>query len=439
MEASRAALRTHTFAHMSKASKCLAVAVLAVAFTGCRDASESAGRSEDAEAATVTVSDSAGVPIVHISDVRALDVPELETRPVYSTPADLMLAHVEGAVFLSDSSLVVADGAATEIIFLGPDGRVRARAGREGEGPGEYIDIERIGVGADEALYVYDRRQRRYTFMDAQGAVTGVQDIERSGEVVPLVRLDGGEVIGIFEPRLQLPEGLQRVPLFLLRGDPSWENIDTLGSWPGKERISSPAERRWNPVAFGATALYSGRGPYVAMATTDSLDVSLYEGSGPVALIRGGSSPREITAAEKAAWTELFLGMFPEERHPIERRRLEPSTLRNAYPAFDALRVDGNGRIWLGDYARHEDQERRWTVFGTDGLPIATVKLPVFRPEWVQIRAGAMTGYSWVEFETTIPNREHELLDVMGNRIAILRRDDLEGEFIEVYEVVGLR
>ena len=50
-----------------------------------------------------------------------------------------------------------------------------------------------------------------------------------------------------------------------------------------------------------------------------------------------------------------------------------------------------------------------------------------------------MTGYGCVEFEVTIPNPEHELLDVMGGRIAVLRRDDLEGEFIEVYEVEGLR
>lgn len=38
-------------------------------------------------------------------------------------------------------------------------------------------------------------------------------------------------------------------------------------------------------------------------------------------------------------------------------------------------------------------------MFGPDGLPIAAVNLSVFRPEWVQMRDGAMTGYGWVEFE----------------------------------------
>ncbi len=417
-----------------RASWCAVILTLAV--VGCRESGEpAAGSGEAAEDATVSLSDSAGVRFVHISDVRALSLPRLDTRLVYSTAPDLLLVRVGGAVFLPDSSLVLADGS-TEIIFLDPDGRVNGRTGREGEGPGEYLDIARVGVGADGTLYAYDRRQRRFTFMDAQGTVTGVSSIERLGEIVPLTHLAGGDMTAVFEPRVSLPPGLQRGPLFLLRGSQSWEDVDTLGWWPGKERIVTSARDRWHPVAFGATALYAGRGPYTALATTDSLDVSLYEGPLRVARIRGGASPREITAMDMAAWTDLFLGMFPEERRSIERGRLEDSTERETYPAFAALTVDAGGRIWLGDYARLEEQERRWTVFGSDGQPTGTLNLPVFRPEWVRISAGAMTGYGWVEFETTIPSAEHELLDVMGDRVAILRRDDLAGEFVEVYEVV---
>lgn len=423
---------------MSQPSWYFILPPLALAIASCRDAPEPAAGSDDAVGvATISTSDSAGVQIVRISDLQALSLPLLEPRLVYSTATDLLLGHVPGAVFLPDGSLVFADDASTEIIFLDPDGQLLGRTGREGEGPGEYTDIARVGVSADGTLHVYDRRQRRYTFMDAQGTVTGVQDIERFGEVVPLVRLTGGELIAVFEPRYEIPEGLQRIPVHLLHGDQSWENVDTLGSWAGKERISSAD--RWNPVAFGATALYAGRGRHVVMATTDSLDLTRFEGPIPVAGIRGASSPRDITAVEMAGWMDLFLGMYPEERRPVERRRLQNSTLRDTYPAFDALRVDADGRIWLGDYAKHQEQERRWTVFGADGLPIAAVNLPVFRPEWVQMRDGAMTGYGWVEFEVTIPNPEHELLDVTGRRIAVLRRDDLEGEFIEVYEVGGLR
>lgn len=420
---------------MSKFLRCFRPTILSLAVAGCQEPAERAARPDDAaDAATVSVSDSAGVQIVHVSDVQALSMPRLETRLVYSTAADLLLGHIVGAVFLPDSSLVLADDGATEIILLDRDGRVRGRTGREGDGPGEYVDIARIGVGADGTPYAYDRRHRRFTFIDASGAVTGVQDIARIGEVVPLARLVTGELLAVFEPRPLLPSGLRRPPLLLLLGDQAWENVDTLGSWAGKERIAD--EDRWNPVAFGSTALYAGRGPNVVMATTDSLDLSLYDGSTLVTRIRGGSSPREITTREMEAWTDLFLGMYPEERHPTERRRLQNSTVRSTYPPFETLAVDADGRIWLGDYAKHEEEERRWTVFGSDGRPTGTVTLPVFRPEWVQLRAGAMTGYGWVEFETTIPSREHELLDVLGNRIAILRRDDLAGEFVEVHEVV---
>ena len=413
-------------------------AVLALAVGGCQEAAVRSDVDGAAAGASMSVSDSAGVGIVHISDLRALALPQLERRLVFSTAAQLQLGHVAGAVFLPDGSLVFVDDAATEIIFLDPDGQVLRRTGRQGEGPGEYSDIARVGVSADGVLHVYDRRLQRYTFMDSQGNVAGVENVERSGELVPLAYLAGGDVLAVLEPRPILPEGLQRGPLLLILHRQTTETADTLGSWPGKERMVD-GNGRWNPVAFGATALYSGRGPHAAMATTDSLDVSLYEGPAPVTRIRGGSSPREITPVEMAAWTDLFVGMYPEERRPTERRRLRESTFRDTYPAFEALAVDADGRIWLGDYARHAEEERRWTVFGSDGRPAGTLSLPVFRPEWVQIRAGAMTGYGWVEFETTIPSAEHELLDVMGNRIAILRRTALGEEMVEVYEVEGLR
>ena len=327
---------------MSRDSRLLVSTALAAPFLACGDPSTETG-----SAGTVTTVDSAGVEIVRISELRALDLPEVELRLVHSTSAvpDLHVERVAGAVFLPDTSLVIGDGGASELVFLDRDGSVRARSGREGEGPGEYGWIERIGVGVDGAPFVFDTRQRGFTFLDAQGEVTRVHRLDQGaglGAAVPLIRVETGEVLAALETRPSLPRGLRRGPVFLVLADATGEIVDTLGEWAGKERFVTDD---WEPVGFGLTALFAGRGRHALVGTNDSLDLTLYRGVEPVTRIRGGYSAREVTAAEKDEWTERFLAMFPEDYRPGWRERLERSMIRDTYPAYGAIGVEADGRI----------------------------------------------------------------------------------------------
>ncbi|WP_420634364.1 hypothetical protein [Candidatus Palauibacter sp.] len=255
--------------------------------------------------------------------------------------------------------------------------------------------------------------------------MTGVQRLERgtgSGAAVPLVRLEGGEVLAALETRPPLPPGLQRGPVFLVFADAAGAIVDTLAQWAGKERHITRDGLNANPVAFGATALFAGRGVHALMGTNDSLDLTLYRGVEPLTRIRGGYSPRRITAPDRDDWTERFLGGFPEEVQAYWRPRLEESTVRDAYPAYGALAVDPEGRIWVGDYPRLADPERRWMVLEPDGRPSGVLSLPVLLPRWL-------------EETVAVTSAPHELLDVAYGRIAVLRRGEFDEEFIEVYEV----
>ena len=404
---------------------------------GCRDVPEP-GRQLDpgADARPAGVVDSAGVSIATIPDLHALDLPELGLTLLHSTLADLDLVEVVGAVLLPDSSLVIADKAAPNLSFLRPDGSLRARVGREGEGPGEYSEISRIGLTSDGSLFAYDRALRRFTFLDREGGVIGVQRSActvATGEAVPLADVNGQGFIGVLETRPDLPPGVQRGPLFLVACVGIEESLDTLGEWAGKERHVTP--NQWTAVGFGRSALYDGRGNRTVVGTNDSLDLTLYEGGAVRTKVRGGSSMQMVTPAEREEWASLYLDMFPEIVRADRRRRLEQSEIRDAYPAFGSIKVDAGGGIWIGDYAKLSDDRRLWTVLGADGTPLGTIHLPVFRPDWLQIRDGSITGRALVEWEVTIPSPVHELLDIADGRIVVLRKDELGREFVEVYEV----
>ena len=130
-----------------------------------------------------------------------------------------------------------------------------------------------------------------------------------------------------------------------------------------------------------------------------------------------------VTVEEKRVWTASFLSMFQGEARSNWRRRLEQSFVRDTYPAYGAISVDDGGRIWIGDYPKLTDETRRWTILEPDGTPVVTLSLPVYRP-------------AWLEDTETVTDQPHELLDAAHGRIAVLRRDELFVEFVEVYGVV---
>jgi len=419
----------------SRAAVCVLTSVLGMVNTGCSEPSE------QPQIAMNGPRDSVGLRSVRIPDLDDINRPEITLRLIYTTTADLELGHVAGAVFLSDSSLLVADRRSFEVIAIDRSGNVVERTGRWGDGPGEYNHLTRLGIGADGTPFVYDRLQRRFTFLDSRGRGTKVQRVTRTGELMPLALLETGQFVSVFEPRPLLPPGVQRGPLILLLADYSAEDArgeraETLGSWPGMERHVSMDGNEWNPVGLGATTLYAGRGAYTVVAASDPVDLTLYRESAPLLRMRGPASERVVGARDKAAWTERFLSMYPEERRPAKRAVLDRSGIREHYPALGALTVDGEGRIWVGRYTGPTERQRRWTVFDANGAPVGGLALPVFRPEWNQYGRGGLRGREPVGREVSIPNASHELLDAGAGRIAILRRVELGDEFVEVYEVI---
>ncbi len=409
----------------------------AVSASGCRDAPESRslpGAEGDAAAAAVT--DPVGVESMRITNLHSPRLPEIGRTLLYSTLGHLDLVQVVGATLLPDSSLVIADRVAPNLTFLGPGGELRSQVGDEGEGPGDYSDLARIGLSTDQALFAYDRALRRLTFMDWTGNVVSTVQTGCAGEVVPLAQVSAEGFVGVLETRPDLPPGVQRGPLHLIACSGPDGSVEQLGEWPGKERHVTGDRQNWVAVGFGRTALYDGRGVHAVVGTNDSLDLTLYNGSAPDTRFHGSVlAANPVTQEERGEWNDLFLGSLPEVARPNWRRMLEQSEVRATYPAFGAVKVDSNGRIWIGEYAKRSSQQRSWSAIGADGVPVGSLRLPVFHPELLRFADGVLAGRTLVEMEVAIPSPTHELLDIATDRIAVLRKDDLGQEFVEVYEI----
>ena len=118
----------------------------------------------------------------------------------------------------------------------------------------------------------------------------------------------------------------------------------------------------------------------------------------------------------RSAWRSHVLERLPFDI-PDLRRAWTQATARETLPGFEGLKLDADGRLWIGEAAVPGAQVRRWVVFTSDGVPEAEIRLTALWP-----------GY--------LPGNT-ELPAVSRGRIAVLKKNTLDEEFVEVWKLTG--
>jgi hypothetical protein len=371
--------------------------------------------------------DSAGITVVHLPQLSVDTIPAWTSRVLYSTAEvdSLRLWGSSAATFVADSSLVIGSG--SHLFSVSPDGKSFRRLGREGDGPGEYHRIFRLGTAEDGTVFVGDLFGR-VTHIRPNGEVIRIiPRLERGTagrESDPVALLDSGRMIATWWQQRPnrggmagLPSGdLERdpVPLFVL--DSTGKLIDTIGQWRGLERVrvNLDGEESRLPIAFARSVACDARGGALAIGATDSIDISLYDAARPKLRLIVDIARERPTQRQTEEWRRAVMRDFPDVGESV-LRALNGSPHVDALPMVGALVVDDQRNFWVGKYITPEESQRRWIIFSPAGAPVGTIELPA-APE------SLLSGRS-------------EILDVYGNRLALLRISD-DGElWIEVRSI----
>lgn len=384
-----------------------------VALWGC-------GERAPLQAPSVEVSDSAGVRFVHVPPLADFSLPEWRTRTLYSTRniggEELELFRVVDALFLPDSSLVLANSGSSELLIIDPEGRSVRRVGREGDGPGEFRRLTRLLPAAGGGFYAFDWR---LSLFDDSGQFVRTRRLDpenRVVSVVPLAVLEDGRVVAVLgEQRIFQSEGVRRDTVPLMVFVPDRPTPDTLGIWLGLERAFEriPSGALLVPIGFSRTVYSASNGVSVVVGATDSLDLTVYtEGARPGLRLVAPPPSQVPTDEDVSNWRDQLAEDLPRD-DPSVRRAYEAAPVRDRFPGFDGLEIDSEGRIWIGEFLRPGKDERRWMVFSPSGEPLGQVRLP---------RAAF----------SKFPGRT-EVLAVGPDRVALLRRTWLDEQYVEVW------
>ncbi|NNK62802.1 MAG: hypothetical protein HKO98_06285, partial [Gemmatimonadetes bacterium] len=191
-----------------------------------------------------------------------------------STQSDIFFSRIQGAVFLSDGRIAVADALERHMVLLDEDGAFDGVVGRAGEGPGEFDDLSAVWAGPDGGFSTWDGGQRRITHFDAGGQVLSTHRVDLTGggpveggnlDAHYATLPDGRVVLAWIVARRSLDGPVaDRMVLGLFGSDAGFQGL--LGEHPGMVRrfggpVSGPlpmSPRLWGAVVGNRVAVTDG-------------------------------------------------------------------------------------------------------------------------------------------------------------------------------------
>ena len=393
------------------------IPMLAAALVACGGDTEFAGGIQ------ARIEDSAGVRIVEYVGVPEVEPPfAIAAEPVYrhgANPGDYAFRAINVGRLFPDGSAVVSDELTSELVVLSPDGTTHEVLARRGEGPGEVTDLHTMVALGQDSVLIADSRLGRATLFTGR-SVAGTADLRRlyglgvagigsSGELLLSTRVPS-------ERRSEF-EG-EWLPGHMARFDMETGALDTVAAYDYMSRI--PPGLEWPHIeALGEVMVATGQFVYTR---SDRPEVTWSLPDGTVTrIVRWQAEPAQLTEemledieADARTRNRIDYSLLPDPRiEEITQRDMAwyRASIGWPMPLFGAPFADAEGRVWLPPYRPGGGGQRvpPYTVISPEG-------------EWL----GKVDG----------PAR-FRILDIAGGRVLGVQLDEMDGETVAVYELVG--
>ena len=346
--------------------------------------------SNDGVRSTTTVRDSAGVEIVENGATGAwtpaaawtvADTPSLSIGGDDSDSTTIF-ARVRRVTRLGDGRIVVANAGTSQLRFYDSTGRFLTAVGRPGKGPGEFNWLGPALRTDGDSLILWDPNNGRLSVFDSSGQLVRAVPL-RSGQGVsfpdPFGRASDGALIGRVGERTSSVGAIRGSAFFVSYG-PDLVPIDTIATRPSDERFVQPCGQgmcgydppfsRSTVMAFARDRLYVGSG--------DRYEIAVIGMDGrEIRSIRALVANRTVTRADAARQRDEFLALARNEERRQELERVySVMTMPETMPAYNDLRVDRVGNLWVEDYRATDEEVPQWTVFDSTGHLLGAVDTP---------------------------------------------------------------
>lgn len=357
------------------------VALLA-ALAACGDASADVSS---------TVRDSAGIRIVESTapawkEGQAWRLSAAPTLVIGGDEGDAatQFGEITSAVRLPGGEIAVSDGQAGDIRLFTADGRHLRTLAKKASGPGEISGFATVFPLRGDSVAAWDLMAGRLSVFSPGSGFARAVTVHRSGPAIP--GLDGIFPDGSLLVNDQMvmvmssSSAARRDTARLFRYSADAARHDTVARFAGTEMITVVGEGSASraPVPFGGKSFRRVHGGHFVFADNARGDVEVREPTGRVLRIFRGSGfrPVPVTDEEVRAHKARELEESEARFRPMQERLNEAMPYPRMKSAFDDLRVDRAGHVWLAGHAAPGADAVPWNVLDAEGRWLGTVPVP---------------------------------------------------------------
>jgi len=370
----------------------------------------------------VTRVDSAGIRIVESAvpawgsyDGWSVSGPTTVIGTVDGSPEE-QLYRVRGATRMEDGRIAVANSGSFEIRIYTANGRWLQTLGAAGDGPGEFRQMRGLQRLPADTLLVADYRGPRVTLFSGDGALVGERRLASltSEFNPPDYRLPDGRWLDlVLSPEI---EGYQRRHNTFVAWSDTSSNTDSLLAFAGAEyliyfryRGDEYVGRGAISVPFGGQDVISVGARRVALSDGRAFDIAVASLDGQTWRIRRGVQRQEVAGEDVARFVDDYVSRYPPERQREVREHYGAVSAPSLMPTHSAIILDRLDNLWVEHYRRPWDDvsPRVWSVFDREGRWLGELEVP----DAVQI------------------------LEIGDNYILGLERDELDVEYVTLYDL----
>lgn len=273
-----------------------------------------------------------------------------------------------------DGGVFIANGGSHEILAVDRRGELLWRAGREGEGPGEFGALVGLQAWKGDTVIALDGPRNAASFWTSSGEFGRILTAGpvSAGQSEKLLLSLGGSPVGVLDDgRLVVrgPQrafgagepGLRRVRTALTVVDPENRTrlvpVELPGPWVYEVGREAPMPALLAPMSGGTdVTVPPGGADIIVWARADAFEVVELTPDGRAVRVRRVEKPRKrITASLRRAYLEQWSPWFE-----VDGEIPFPSHV----PAFDRVFVSTGGDVWARRY-HWGDAGEEWIRFAT--------------------------------------------------------------------------
>ena len=318
----------------------------------------------------------------------------LSADPVLSVgmldgPDEYLFGEINAGSLLADGSVVVSDRMNFRIQRFGPAGEHLWSRGREGEGPGEFENVQIVhGCVSADRIVVYDIWSQRVSVFNDEGDLVDDHRLLYNGLPIRRFGCAPNGRLGFTGYSDQTVEGLASEELYRELMTLGWVELGDTAATTMRQRIPGSEARYLGPGDAMPGSIWEHNVAIAAanegiwLGSSEDYEVELIGWTGEtIRRIRWHGPDLNVTQRDVDRYRDALEGSYrrggdPDWRARFERRwSRESENVPDVFPAYDRLMIGDDGVLWVHDYVRPGERSE-WLAFAADGTWIRTLVLP---------------------------------------------------------------